>query len=137
MSCTRELSRSPCCGATLRNLELGLELPHVPAQALLFGRLHSYTASVAYFAAATVAGCAFGAAFLATRNLAVPVLMHFAVDMVSFLVCHVQVSRAGEAEQRRLIIADSPIATALRGLAGVPPGAPPRADERSAPQQGA
>ena len=107
------------------------------AQALLFGRLHSYTASAAYFAAATVAGCAFGAAFLATRNLAVPVLMHFAVDMVSFLVCHVQVSRSGEAEQRRLIGGDSPIATALRGLVGVPPGAPPRADERSAPQQGA
>mmetsp|Transcript_30035 Transcript_30035/g.96091 ORF Transcript_30035/g.96091 Transcript_30035/m.96091 type:complete len:308 (+) Transcript_30035:100-1023(+) len=135
-------------GALMGGAErLCLQLPLLPpricalvalaAQALLFGRLHSYTASAAYFAAATVAGCAFGAAFLATRNLAVPVLMHFAVDMVSFLVCHVQVSRAGEAEQRRLIGDASPIATALRGLAGVPPGVPPRADERSAPQQGA
>ncbi len=89
-------------------------------QALVFGVLHSYTASRAYFIAATVAGAAFGGAFAWSRNLAVPVLMHFVLDLVAFGFCHVQVSRASEAEQRGLLDDPSPIARALR-LTFAPP----------------
>jgi membrane protease YdiL (CAAX protease family) len=104
---------------------VGRFLPARPAallalaiQALVFGRLHSYTNSAAYFIAATVAGALFGGAYLCSRNLAVPILMHFVVDMVSFGVCHVQVSRSRPDEKRALVEDPSPIATALRRAAG-------------------
>ena len=42
------------------------------------------------------------------------VTMHFLMDLVAFLVCHVQVTRAGEDAQRELIEAGSPIASTLR-----------------------
>ena len=61
------------------------------SQALLFGLVHAYTPSAVYVVAASLAGAAFGAAFASTSNLAVPVVMHFALDLVSFGVCHVQV----------------------------------------------
>lgn len=120
---------------------VGRLLPARPAallalavQALIFGRLHSYTNSAAYFIAATVAGAAFGGAYLCSRNLAVPILMHFIVDMVSFGVCHVQVSRSRPEAKRALVDDPSPIATALRRAAGGqshvespgPPAAPAR-----------
>jgi len=88
----------------------------VVVQALVFGVLHSYTSSVAYLATATVAGLAFGAAFASTSNLAVPIAMHFVIDMVGFLVCHYKVSKASETAQRDLMMADSPIARSLRRI---------------------
>ena len=88
----------------------------VLVQALVFGVLHSYTSSVAYLATATVAGLAFGAAFACTCNLAVPIVMHFVIDMVGFLVCHYKVTRASETVQRDLMMADSPIAVSLRRI---------------------
>ena len=89
-------------------------------QALIFGMLHSYTASRAYLIAATVAGALFGGAFALTRNLVVPCLMHFILDLVAFVFCHVQVTRATEDEKERLINDASPIATALRLTFGPP-----------------
>ena len=41
-------------------------------------------------------------------------MMHFALDVVSFLVCHFEVSRLSEAGQRQLMLSSSPIAEALR-----------------------
>ena len=74
------------------------------APALVFGALHSYTNSSVYFIATTVAGLAFGAAFAATGNLAVPVVMHFLQDLISFAVCHWDVAKRGsEADQRALL----------------------------------
>ena len=89
----------------------------VVAQALLFGLLHAYTPSAVYVIAASLAGAAFGAAFACTSNLAVPVVMHFALDLVSFGVCHIQVTRGGEAAQHKLLAADYPIARALKDMA--------------------
>ena len=83
-------------------------------QALIFGVLHSYTSNPAYFLTASVAGLAFGAAFASTGNIAVPMVVHFLVDVVGFIACHVQVARAPKDEQRELLMADSPIATMLR-----------------------
>lgn len=48
------------------------------AQALVFGRLHAYTPSIAYLAIASAVGLAFGYAFVTSGNLFVPVVMHFA-----------------------------------------------------------
>lgn len=95
----------------------------VLAQGLCFGALHSYTASAVYFITATFAGVLFGAAFAGCHNLAVPIVMHFVLDFVSFIVCHVQVARSSEQEQRKLIETDSPIAVALRRLSS-PPSSP-------------
>ena len=83
-------------------------------QAIVFGILHSYTPSPAYLITASVAGLAFGAAFTATHNLAVPIIMHFVIDVVGFSVCHYRVTVAGEAAQRKLMMMDSPIAASLR-----------------------
>ena len=89
------------------------------AQALVFGALHSYTNSSVYFIATTVAGLAFGAAFAATGNLAVPVVMHFLQDLISFAVCHWDVAKRGsEADQRALLWDESPIARGLRLMVG-------------------
>ena len=66
----------------------------VAAQAVLFGVLHSYTPSPVYVVAASLAGVCFGAAYASTANLAVPIIMHFAVDFVSFMICHVQARAA-------------------------------------------
>lgn len=85
-------------------------------QALVFGVLHSYTASPAYLITASVAGLAFGAAFACTHNLAIPIAMHFIIDVVGFAVCHYKVCRADEDEQRALVMMDSPIAASLRRL---------------------
>ena len=85
-------------------------------QALVFGVLHSYTASPAYLITASVAGLAFGAAFACTHNLAVPIAMHFIIDVVGFAACHYKVCRAGEGGQRALVMMDSPIATSLRRM---------------------
>ena len=63
----------------------------VVLQALIFGVLHSYTDAPTYLLTAAAAGLAFGGAYAATRNLFVPVVAHFAVDLLAFLVCHVQV----------------------------------------------
>ena len=90
------------------------------AQAVVFGRLHSYTNSASYFIAATIAGAAFGGAYLCSRNLAVPIVMHFIVDMVSFAVCHVQVARSRREDQIALVNDPSPIAAALRRATGTP-----------------
>jgi membrane protease YdiL (CAAX protease family) len=86
----------------------------VIVQAIIFGVLHSYTATPAYFATASVAGLAFGAAFSSTANIWVPIVMHFVLDIVSFLICHVQVARSGEEAQRDLLLDSSPIAKTLR-----------------------
>lgn len=96
----------------------------VLVQALVFGRLHSYTDSPVYAVAATVAGLVFGGAFALTQNLWVPIVTHFVVDLVSFLVCHVQVAALDEAEQLALVETDVPIATALRLTLGPRPAAP-------------
>ena len=92
-------------------------------QAMVFGKLHSYTNSRAYFITATLAGLVFGAAFAATRNVAVPIVMHFVIDLVSFLVCHYQVATADEKVHTRLLDGTSPIAAALRGMTAPPPAA--------------
>ena len=73
----------------------------VAAQAMLFGVLHSYTPSPVYVVAASLAGVCFGAAYASTANLAVPIIMHFAVDVVSFLICHVQARTARPALRTR------------------------------------
>ena len=70
----------------------------VAAQAVLFGILHSYTPSPVYVVAASLAGVCFGAAYASTANLAVPIIMHFAVDFVSFMICHVQARAASPAD---------------------------------------
>jgi len=88
----------------------------VAAQAILFGVLHSYTPSPVYVVAASLAGVCFGAAYASTANLAVPIIMHFAVDVVSFLICHVQVVRGGEEKQQQLLAADFPIARMFREI---------------------
>lgn len=109
---------------------LGLALT---LQALVFGAMHSYTASRAYFVAASLAGLAFGGAFAATRNLAVPIIMHFVVDLASFNICHWQLARAPASEQWSLILADSPIARVLRKGSEPPaPAAAPPAPGLSA-----
>ena len=95
----------------------------VLVQALVFGRLHSYTDSPVYAVAATVAGLVFGGAFALTKNLWVPIVTHFIVDLVSFLVCHAQVAALDEAEQLALVETDVPIATALRLTLGPRPAA--------------
>lgn len=100
----------------------------VAAQAILFGVAHSYTNSPVYLITASIVGMVFGAAFAATGNLAVPIAMHFAVDMVTFLACHVQVARAGREAQCKLLAAESPIATTLR-RAFLPGGPDPPPDE--------
>lgn len=62
-------------------------------------------------------------AFASTANLAVPFVMHFAIDFVSFAVCHVQVVRGGEEKQQLLLAADFPIARMFREMASwVPRG---------------
>ena len=117
----------------------------VAAQAVLFGILHSYTPSPVYVVAASLAGVCFGAAYASTANLAVPIIMHFAVDFVSFMICHVQaraaspadalqpstpahpleptlgpalgqVVRGGEEKQQQLLAADFPIARMFREM---------------------
>ena len=55
-------------------------------------------------------------AFASTANLAVPFVMHFAIDFVSFAVCHVQVVRGGEEKQQQLLAADFPIARMFREI---------------------
>jgi len=103
---------------------LALQIPGVPpalaaalavfAQAIVFGRLHTYTDNAIYAIAAAVAGAVFGLAFALTANLWVPIVTHFVVDLVGFLVCHLQVTRLPEAEQAALLALDLPIANALR-----------------------
>ncbi len=93
----------------------------VAVQAGLFGLTHSYTNSATYLVTAAVAGVAFGAAFAATGSLLVPVIMHFVVDFVTFLLCHAQLCREGRDAQRQLIAADSPIANVLRAAFIEPP----------------
>jgi len=95
----------------------------VLGQALVFGKLHSYTDSPVYAIAASVAGIIFGAAFALTGNLWVPIVTHFVVDLVGFVVCHVQVARAGVDEQNELLATDVPIANALRLTLGPRPQA--------------
>ncbi|KAL1496412.1 hypothetical protein AB1Y20_016367 [Prymnesium parvum] len=91
-------------------------------QAAAFGVVHSYTPSPAYLLTALLAGLAFGGAFACTQNLFVPIAMHFMMDLISFMACHVQVARGGEVMQRRLVNGDSPIAIALaRVLAAAKP----------------
>jgi hypothetical protein len=96
----------------------------VLVQALVFGRLHSYTDSPVYAVAATVAGLVFGGAFALTQNLWVPIVTPVVVGLVSFLVWHVQVAALDEAEQLALVETDVPIATALRLTLGPRPAAP-------------
>lgn len=86
----------------------------VIGQALVFGKLHSYTESSVYAVMAAVAGLAFGAAFAVTNNLWVPIVAHFVVDLVGFVACHVQVARKPPDEQAKLLAMDLPIANALR-----------------------
>jgi len=83
-------------------------------QALIFGKLHSYTESRAYFLMASFVGACFGGAYAATRNIFVPILMHFVLDLISFLTCHVQVARATDEQKRELELDDSPIGRMLR-----------------------
>ena len=90
----------------------------VVAQAAIFGALHSYSARYEYLATATVAGLAFGWAFAATSNIFVPMVMHLIVDVVGFLACHWQVTRASAAEQRALLDSDMPIAQQLAAVLG-------------------
>lgn len=120
---SEELAFRGCVQTGVRGLLLAASAPArvatavaVATQALIFGCLHSYTSSVAYLATATLCGAAFGGAFATTGNIVVPIVMHFAIDLVSFLVCHYQVARAPEAEQRELLLADSPIAKSLRAI---------------------
>ena len=87
-------------------------------QAGVFGALHAYSAKYEYLAVATLAGLAFGWAFAATGNIFVPIVMHFIVDVVGFLACHFQVTRASEDEQRKLMGADTPIAQQLAAVLG-------------------
>lgn len=85
-------------------------------QALVFGKLHSYSSSPAYLIAATCAGLAFGAAYTLTANIWVPMIMHFFVDVVAFAVCHVQVTRATKAAQGELIDSSLPLAASMRAV---------------------
>jgi len=107
----------------------------VTVQALIFGVLHSYSARYEYLATASVAGLAFGAAFARTSNIAVPMVMHFIIDVVGFLVSHWQVARASETEQRDLIDSDTPIAQQLRQVLG--PRALAREQQKRAAAAGA
>ena len=90
----------------------------VSVQAAVFGALHSYSSKYEYLLTASVAGLAFGAAFAASSNIFVPMVMHFIVDVVGFCVCHYQVATSSEAEQRSLMLSDAPIAKQLRLLLG-------------------
>ena len=63
-------------------------------------------------------GLAFGAAFAATGNLAVPVVMHFLQDLISFAVCHWDVAKRGSEADRALLWDESPIARGLRLMVG-------------------
>lgn len=108
--------------AGLRRLLLACALPAraataaaIVVQAVIFGKLHSYTSSGAYWLVAAGVGLLFGLACATTGSLAVAVWMHFCLDLTSFAVCHFQVSTAGDAEQLALVNSDSPVATMLRG----------------------
>ena len=50
----------------------------------------------------------------ATGSLAVAIWMHFTLDLVSFCICHFEVTSADESEQLRLVNAESPVASMLR-----------------------
>ena len=54
--------------------------------------------------------------------------MHFILDLVSFSVCHFEVTNSDESDQLRLINADSPVASMLRSafLPVVDPPSPPQ-----------
>eukprot|EP00326_Haptolina_ericina_P004029 CAMPEP_0181229704 /NCGR_PEP_ID=MMETSP1096-20121128/34050_1 /TAXON_ID=156174 ORGANISM="Chrysochromulina ericina, Strain CCMP281" /NCGR_SAMPLE_ID=MMETSP1096 /ASSEMBLY_ACC=CAM_ASM_000453 /LENGTH=303 /DNA_ID=CAMNT_0023323367 /DNA_START=35 /DNA_END=946 /DNA_ORIENTATION=+ len=116
---------------TLAQRGLSLLLPgqaavaiSVLAQAILFGVLHSYTPSPAYLITASLAGLALGGAFAASGSLLVPIVMHFLLDLVSFVVCHVQVVRGGTEQQRQLVVSGSPVAAALAASMASPLLAP-------------
>jgi len=91
-------------------------------QALIFGRLHAYTPSIAYLATASAVGLAFGYAFVSSGNLFVPIVMHFTIDLISFMCCHVSVARSGTEAQIALLTHSSPIASSLRRVFYGEPG---------------
>jgi len=90
-------------------------------QAVIFGAVHSYTSSPAYFVVASVSALALGSSFAASGNMAVPVTMHFVIDFVTLLATHVQVARSGESAQRELVESTAPIARTLRSVLLGPP----------------
>ena len=63
-------------------------------------------------------------AFAASGSLLVPIVMHFLLDLVSFVVCHVQVVRGGTEQQRQLVVSGSPVAAALAASMASPLLAP-------------
>jgi len=90
-------------------------------QAVIFGAVHSYTSSPAYFVVASVSALALGSSFAVSGNMAVPVAMHFVIDFVTLLATHVQVARSGESAQRELVESAAPIARTLRSVLLGPP----------------
>ena len=83
----------------------------VGASSLLFGALHAVTPL--YAALATLASVYFGALYLSTGNLAVPILCHALYDVGALLFAHWTVSRMDDNEQKAIANWNGPSAGPL------------------------
>jgi membrane protease YdiL (CAAX protease family) len=98
---------------------VALNLGALLATSALFGQLHSYSSSPAYRIAAFFASAYFGALYLATNNVVVPIVAHFMVDMVAFVQGNIVVAYTmSDAERAELWECDQPIAVSFRQLTG-------------------
>jgi len=98
---------------------LALNLGALLGTSALFGQLHSYSSSPAYRVAAFVASAYFGALYLATDNVVVPIVAHLVVDLIAFVQGNLVVAYTmSDAERAELWECDQPIAVSFRELTG-------------------
>lgn len=94
----------------------------ISVSSIVFGLLHSYSSSPAYALAAGVVSAYFGAIYLQTQNIVVPIVTHFVTDLFAFVSSHISVAyRKTAAEREELWKCEQPIALSLKMVAGYAP----------------